>query len=136
MTGSEKLNRVRVMRPEAERLSNKVEELENLATKMSQILSATPKGKGGSYKDDAWAAFIDYKSQCQAQLTDYLNACAELTEELECIKSTKIKTAMLYRYVDCLKIEQIAERMHYDIRNVYILLRKGKKIYCKVYGDD
>ena len=136
MTANERLNRVRAARTESNRLLLKVEELENLATKITPVLSLAPKGEGGSYKDDSWANLIDYKARCQSQLDEYLTACKELTEELECIKNPRIRTAMLYRYVDCYKVEDIAEHMHYDVRNVYVLLRKGKKIYCKVYEDD
>lgn len=136
MTASERLDRVRAARMESDRLLLKVAELENLATRITPVISATPKSRGQSYKDDAWANLIDYKTQCQDQLNEYINASAELTKELGCIKNHKIRTAMLYRYVDCCKVEDIAERMHYDVRSIYIFLRKGKKIYCKEYGDD
>lgn len=122
---------------EYERLLAKVEELETLATKMTSNLTGLPKSANTKRNDDdAWAALIDYKASCEAQLLDYLNACRALEKELDSIRSDKIRTAMKYRFIDCKRIDQIAVAMRYDKRWVQRLLEKGERIYKEMYGDD
>ena len=135
MTCEERLNRVRNTYEEAKRLALKVEELESIATKMTPVLSLTPRSDGYALKDDTWAKYIDYKMQCEEKISDYITSCMELDNELDCIRNRSIRTAMKYYYVDRLKQETIAERMHYSDREIRYLLSKGRKIYYEEYND-
>jgi len=124
----DRLNRVRDNKDAYIRLLTKVEELETLATRITPVLSDMPKG-GSSIIDDKWAKLIDYKAKLASKLGEYLCDCAELEKELECIRNPRIRTAMKYRYIDCMKIEDIADKLEVDLRYVYRLLKKGKEIY-------
>ena len=133
MNPMERLNRVRTSYAEASRLLLKVEELENLATKITPVLSQTPKGSSGGYKDDSWATLIDYKMTCEEVISEYIKSSMELDEELDCIRNRNIRTAMKYYYIDRKKQETIAELMGYSDREIRYYLQKGRQIYCEVY---
>lgn len=130
----EKLNRVRDAHAEYKRLIAKVEELDAIATRVTPVLSDMPKG-GSSQMDDKWARLIDYKQKLNDKLNEYLDNCAQLEEELGCIRNPKIRTAMKCRYVDCLTVEETADMIESDERYTYRLLKTGKKIYEEVYED-
>jgi len=130
----ERLNRVRNGKIEYERLMARVAELEALATRITPVLSDMPKG-GTSMTDDKWAKLIDYKQQLLERIGQYLTDCVELEKELECIRSQRIRTAMLYRYIDCMNVEAIADALDTDLRYTYKLLSKGRKIYDERYSD-
>ena len=133
MTPYERLNRVRDSYDSAQRLLQKIEELENLATHMTPTLSESPSSRGSNTREDTWAKLIDYKMQCEEKIADYIRGCVELEEELTCIKSSRIRTAMQYYYVDRVKQEKIAEKMHYSERQIRSLLQKGRRIYMETY---
>ena len=133
MNPIDRLNRVRNSYHEARRLLLKVEELENLATKMTPVYSNTPKGDSQTLKDDSWAKLIDYKMLCEERVREYLDSCRELEDELRCIRSDNIRTAMKYYYVDHKKQETIAEIMGYSEREIRYYLQRGRKIYTEAY---
>ena len=133
MNPTERLNRVRTGYNEARRLLLKVEELENMATRMTPIYSQTPKSDSPALKDDSWAKLIDYKTLCEESVTAYINSCRELEEELGCIRNKNIRTAMKYYYIDRMKQEAIAELMGYSDREIRYYLQKGRSIYFEVY---
>lgn len=136
MTAYERLNRVRNYRWEYRRLLQKVEELETIATRTVPMLSQTPESHGSlKLNDDTWARLADYREECKAALNRYLNDCRELEKELECIKSTRIRTAMHYRYVDGCKVTDIAAMMNYEQRQIHNFLRMGEKIYCETWEE-
>jgi len=134
MTADQKLNRVRTGWAEFKRLTDKIEELEALAEKVTPTLSDMPKG-GFHSKDDTWAMLADYRDACKEQLHMYLKDCEELEKELNCIKSDAIRTTMKCRYVNKMTIEDIASTTCYNYRTIQKHLAKGRKIYCEVYDD-
>lgn len=133
MNAIERLNRVRNGSFKYKRLLLKVEELETLATRTVPVLSQTPEAHSGiNLRDDTWARLLDYKEECKAALNDYLKDCQELEAEIEsCIKSSRIKAAMLCRYVDIKSIRDTGRCIGYEERQVRRLLRTGEKIYCE-----
>lgn len=136
MTAEERLNRVRNSWREYKRLSEKLEELEAIATRITPVLSDMPKGNSFRPKDDTWAELADYRDKCDEEIRWYLKASKQLEEELKCITNQNIRTAMAYRYIDCYKLEDIAATMSYEVRQVKRYLSKGKEIYIKEYQDE
>lgn len=130
----QKLNRVLYKQNEYKRLLVKIEELEAIATRVTPILSDLPKG-GSSTPDDRWSKLVDYKLQLQACLDQYAQDCIELEDELECIKSERVRVAMKYKYIDGLSVERLAECLETDERYAYKLLARGRKIYEETYRD-
>ena len=130
-----RLNRVRDARLEYGRLQEKVEILETIATRATTRLTGLPKTRTGEH-GDTWAALLDYKLECQDKLTVLLQESLALERELDCIRNPKIRTAMKYRYIDCLKLEDIASRMSYEVRSITRFLDTGKKIYEETYNDE
>lgn len=130
MTAYESLNRVRHNHDAYVRMLDRVEYLTALSQRVTPVLSGLPKGEAQhGATDEPWARLADYKTDCKWALTDYISSCRQLEKELECIKSTRIRTAMNYRYVDLKKVETIAELMEINERNVYRLLKRGRQIY-------
>lgn len=130
-----RLDRVRNAQFEYRRLTEKVEILETIATRATSRITGLPKTHSENH-NDTWATLVDYKLECQGQLLIILQESRALERELDCIRSSKIRTAMKYRYIDCLKLEAIAERMSYDVRSITRFLETGKKIYEEIYGDE
>jgi len=132
----DKLNRVRDGWYEYQRMNERVERLEALAEKTTVSLSGMPRGgSDGSTAGDVWAMLIDCRDECARSIKQYLKDCKDLEQELLCIKSPRIRTAMMYRYIDCLDIEQIAERMECEERTVYYHIKKGRRIYEQTYEN-
>jgi len=131
----ERLNRVRNGKKEYERLLARVEELKAIAEKITPVLSDMPKG-GSKAKDDTWATLADYKTKLERKLEEYIKDSIELEQEIdEAINSQRIRTAMKYRYVNCLKGADIAERMNYDQRTISRLLCTGRNLYEGNFAD-
>lgn len=128
----DRLNRVREGKIEYYRLLRRVDELKALAEKVTPTISDMPKG-GNHTTEDTWVELADYKSRCEFQLKTYIADCASLEEELDCIRNPDIRTAMKYRYIDCLQVDEIMDLMHYERRWTYKLLSRGRRIYAKYY---
>ena len=136
MTALERLNRVRSRWTEYHRLVMKVEELETLATKMVPLLAPNSDIHGSSKsREDTWALLADYRNECKDKLYDYLKDSRELEQELSCIRSPRIRTAMKYRYIDCMTKRQMAEAMNYSERQLTRFLKSGETIYCNAYRE-
>ena len=129
-----RLNRVRDGYFEYKRMLNRVQELEAIATKITPVLSDMPKGGSGN-QDDKWARLADYKAKVQDKLNQYLLDCEELEEELDCIRSPRIRAAMKSKYIDVMQTDDIARLIETDERYVYKLLARGRKIYEETYKD-
>ena len=130
MTAHESLNRVRNGKYAYERLLDRIAYLTALSQRVTPILSGAPVGSTRhGQKDEPWAALADYKTTCEEQILQYVKDCRELEQELTCIKSERIRAAMLCRYVDVKTVERVAEELGITERNVYRLLKKGKQIY-------
>ena len=137
MDAYERLNRVRAGKTAYERLLSKVEYLTALSERVTPILSGMPKASAKpGQTDDTWAILADYKRECEEQLRMYVTACRELEQELSCIKSVRVRTAMYYRYVDLYPIPSIAEAMSMNERNVYKLLKRGRILYERYYREE
>lgn len=130
MTAYESLNRVRRDKVLFERLEDRVAYLEALSQRVTPILSGMPKvnSKHGQI-DDTWAALADYRKQLEEAMSLYIVDCMALEKELQCIKSTRVRAAMLYRYIDLYTVTRIADKMAMNERSVYKLLKRGKTIY-------
>ena len=133
------INRVRLGKNEYERLLLKIESLETIATHMTTNLDGMPKGTTRQV-DDAWATLADYRSQCVASLHQYLIDCIELNQELDELpyrKGVRFQTRaiMKCKYLDGMTDAQIAEKLHYSDRYVRELLRYGRSLYEKLYGE-
>jgi len=130
-----KLNRVRDGKKEYERLLFRIEELKAIAERITPVLSDMPKG-GSKAKDDTWAMLADYKTKLEDKIEQYVKDSTALDLEIDgCINSQRIRTAMKYRYINCLNVASIAERMNYDARTISRLLRTGRNIYEEYFSD-
>ena len=130
-----RLRQVRDCKAEYDRQSQTLEELETLAESITSHLSDMPKAHGSDHRqDDIWARLADQRSRVEEDLEYYLSLRHELEMEiLDLIRKPSIRTAMLYRYINCMSIEEIARMMRYEERNIFYLLRVGKDIYVNWY---
>lgn len=122
------IDRVRKKWREYRRLQDRLDQLTALAEKATANLSGMP-GSGYSPKDDVWAMLADCRIQYEEQIRDYLRESERLEKELRCIHNDNIRTACMYRYIHCLTVEEVAERMEVDRSTAYRLLDKGRSIY-------
>ena len=137
MTAIDRLNRVRSMRFEYQRLIMKVEELETLASKMVPLIGHNSDIHGtAKSREDTWVALADYKAECEDKLCEYLKASRELENELLCIHNPRIRTAMKCKFVDCMTKKQMSEAMNYSERQLTRYLKAGETIYCNTYREE
>jgi len=131
----ERLDRLKDRQYEYTRLIERCETLEALAEKTTTTLSDMPKSPQMKKEtDDTWALLIDTRIECERAIREYIRDCAELEKELLCIRSGRIRTAMKYKYIDGLSIEEIGKRMGFVPRTVYYMITKGRNIYYSNYG--
>ena len=127
------LRRVLNLRRECERAEEKLSELETLSEKLTTNLSDMPHAGTPTPIDEWWARYIDQKDYYRAKLFAYVNAAEELEREIDGLKGDDIKLAMKYRFIDGMKITDIAEAMFFSERNIYYLLKRGQKQYTERY---
>ena len=136
MTAYESLNRVRDGVYAYERLLDRIAYLEALSQRVTPVLSGMPKGSAKQGQtDEPWAALADYKQKCEEQIAQHVRDCQSLELELTCIRSVRVRMAMMYRYVDLYTIPRIADAMSMNERSVYKLLRRGRLIYEKSFEE-
>lgn len=124
------LRRVLEGRQTYERLLEKIEVLNEQATKVTVTLSDMPKGRSGSTLEDVWALLVDYKAELARELVYYYADSVEMEDQFDkYIPKANERIAMKFRYIDGLKIKDIADKLGYDLRYTQTLLAQGKAAY-------
>ena len=115
MTAKEWLDRGRRLQMEIDALEQTKINLLLRATRMTPVYSQTPKG-GGDY--DKFGAYADTAAKIDARLKELQAISTEIFDVVCRVNDERYRAVLMYRYLNYLPWESIAEAMSYDVRHV------------------
>lgn len=130
------LKRVLRLRRECDRAAEKLDELETLSEKLTANLSDMPRSDSPTPMDEWWARYIDQRTYAAEKFAAYVAEMESLEKELEQLHGENVRLAMQYRYINGKRVADIAEAMYYSERYVYKLLKRGRKEYNLLFGEE
>lgn len=130
-----RINRVLDSLAEQNRLKEKIAELEAIVSKSTVTYSSTPKGRGGKQKDDDYVKFIEMKEKYEDELQRFVDTKVELEQEIDCVEPSIVRTILKYRFVDCLDLAEIPDRVYLSRRQVERHIKTGIKSYDEMYNS-
>lgn len=123
------INSVLKLRKECKRAAELIDIYESLAMRMTAQLSDMPRSGSPTPIDDWWAKLADQRDYYNKKVTEYVQATFELNTALDKLPDENIRLAMKARYISGEMVADIAEQMHYSERNLYRMLKAGRKQY-------
>ena len=79
------------------------------------------KGKSDSRENAVEKAFITYSGSTEKYdrfLDNYISIRGEIEKSIESLHDDEIEAIFIYRYLDYLTMDKIAEKMHYDVSTI------------------
>ncbi|MCL2462752.1 MAG: hypothetical protein FWF44_08815, partial [Defluviitaleaceae bacterium] len=116
--------------------------LRDLATKASTALTGLPSSATRNVHgmEDAIAKMVDLKDEIGADIIALVELKQEISATIGKVTSAELRTLLELRYVCGKTWEDIADGMHYGVRNVHILhgaaLRDVEKIFDQHKDDE
>lgn len=110
---------------EINRLEDEIVKWRSLAEKVTASLALAPGGSTG----DRIPSAVEHIEQCIAKRERELSALCVLRDQIgkaiETVADERLARLLRLRYIDNLRIEEIAEQEHIDFRWTQKLLRRG-----------
>lgn len=127
MTAKEYLNQAYDINCEIESKLTRIEYLQNLATRITPILSDMPHS---STPDNHTLAktldeIVDLKKELSIKVADLINKEKEIDEVISKVKDAKYRNLLEMRHLDFKSWKQIAVSNNYGIDNIYKLYKKA-----------
>lgn len=139
MTAKEYLRRVRHL---DSTISAKLEQIEILhaqATKITAVLSNTPKVESSEEQDKLAATvakIVDLKKTLREELEEYISLKAEAIRLINSLPDSRHRLVLMHRYINGHTWEQIAVCMHYTYQWVHRLHGQALVEFEKVMQGD
>ena len=119
---------------------NQIEELHNLAAKVTAAYSDMPKSpnRDGSRMEDTVCRIIDLESEINQDMLWLVELKKGIVRRIKAVENTELQMVLELRYLSYMRWEEIAIELGYGIDNVFRLhgkpLRKSKflKQYSKI----
>lgn len=95
---------------------------------ITSVLGGNIKGKSDSRENAVEKALITFAGSTEEYerfLDDYILIRSEIRESIESLHDDEIEAIFIYRYLEYMTIEGIAEEMHYDERTIRRKHRSG-----------
>lgn len=111
-----------------ERIERKIEERDRIESKLTtgRISNITGMPRGGGYDwTDAVAKIIRLTEQINAEIARLCAVKRQVIDAIDAVEDMRYRRLLELRYRNYLTWEQIADDMHYDVRNVYKLHGKA-----------
>jgi len=104
-----------------------IEELHDLATKVSVTYSDMPKdpNKGHSRTEDCICKITDLESQLKKDMIKLVELKKNIIGSIKTVESTEQRTVLELRYLSYMPWGEIAIELGYGIDNIYRLHRNG-----------
>lgn len=120
------LRSVRAARMEQKRCEVRLYQLAAECTRITTAWSAAPGGGGDVHKDDLMIALSDQTEKLIQDGVRYVKQIEAVEQFIAQLPDARHRTVLRLRYVDCLRWEQVDERLkeyglYYDERTVYRL---------------
>ncbi len=139
MNAKQYLRRIRFL---DKTISAKLEQIEILhaqATKITAVLSNTPKAESSEEQDKLAATvakIVDLKKTLREELEEYISLKAEAIRLINSLPDSRHRLVLMHRYINGRTWEQIAVCMHYTYQWVHCLHGKALQEFEKVMERD
>src|SRR5690606_17606745 len=139
MNAKQYLRRIRFL---DKTISAKLEQIEILhaqATKITAVLSNTPKAESSEEQDKLAATvakIVDLKKTLKEELEEYISLKAEAIRLINSMPDSRHRLVLMHRYINGHTWEQIAVCMHYTYQWVHCLHGKALREFEKVMERD
>ena len=139
MNAKQYLRRIRFL---DKMISAKLEQIEILhaqATKITVVLSNTPKVESSEEQDKLAATvakIVDLKKALEKELDEYVSLKAEAIRLINSMPDSRHRLVLMHRYINGQTWEQIAVCMHYTYQWVHCLHGKALREFEKVMEHD
>lgn len=107
------------------------EEIKELRAQAMSIKSPDWQKEIVSKSNDADAAlakiiekYVEMQEKCDKMLSEHLDKIDQATQDIEKIKDIELRTIAMMKYIQGMKIKDIADKMYMDSRTVSRKLRK------------
>ena len=118
---------------EAKRLE--CERLDAMSKKVTSVLSDCKVDSSHSDRnEDVIIRVIELKKDISEKMKAYVKLQAEISKEIDEIENVRYRSLLIMRYVNCLKFEEISEKMHYGTRWVLVLHREALKGFDRLHS--
>lgn len=95
--------------------------------RITTILTDMPRGKGNEDRTLISDEIIDLQKDLQDKLKRAMISRMEIKNKIEEIEEIDERIVLIYRYIENLKFEDIADRMSFSIRSIFDLHSKALK---------
>ena len=128
------LRRARYALMAANRLENKIAELDALRTTITPSYSDMPKGGSGNKIEDLTAKIMELEQQQAEEIFNYLTEYRRVESMIMLVDAHDIRLANVLRarYIDGLRWEQIAVDMNYTYQSVWRMHNKAVDFLASV----
>jgi len=139
MNAKQYLRRIRFL---DKMISAKLEQIEILhaqATKITVVLSNTPKVESSAEQDKLAATvakIVDLKKALREELDEYISLKAEAIRLINSMPDCRHRLVLMHRYINGQTWEQIAVEMHYTYQWVHVLHGRALREFEKVMEHD
>ena len=139
MNAKQYLRRIRFL---DKMISAKLEQIEILhaqATKITVVLSNTPKVESSEEQDKLAATvakIVDLKKALREELDEYISLKAEAIRLINSMPDCRHRLVLMHRYINGQTWEQIAVEMHYTYQWVHVLHGRALREFEKVMEHD
>lgn len=121
LRGFQRLNR------EIEQKQFSLSKLIDSRDRITTILSDMPKGNNSKDRTLISDEIIDLQKDLQDKLKRAMISRMEIKNKIEEIEEIDERIVLIYRYIENLKFEDIADRMSFSIRSIFDLHSKALK---------
>ena len=123
MTAKEYLSQARYLDARINSKIKQVDQLNDLATSATSVLTGMPHNPSGSTSRmaDTIAKIIDLQDEINHDIDTLVDLKSEIAEAIKAIPDVEQQTILEQRYLCFLKMEQISVDMGYSIQHLYRL---------------
>lgn len=111
-----------------QRIDNDLERLQRLrsiAEKMTPTLTHVPAPTMGGGRENAIAALVDLEEEIVEEISATQDLEKEIRFYIDQLDNYQERLVMEMTYINCMKQEAIAQKMHYDVRTISRLHRSA-----------
>lgn len=88
------------------------------ATAVTPLYAVGSKGHGGDRVQGAIEKIMTLEEEINRAIDHLIDLRTEIETRIQTVEEDRLREVLRYRYIDGLTIEEIAARMHYDVRHI------------------
>ena len=86
-----------------------------LAQRISGGLASSGARSGNNATEDALIRLSETERKTRAKINELIQIQEEIADKIMQIDDNELQAVLVYRYLNCMTFEQIAEKMHYSL---------------------